>query len=366
MNAGPLRGPAGFGAVHVVVPEGICDPARPSGGNVYDRRVSRGLAGLGWSVWVREVPGCWPSPDAAALAALAAAVSDVADGGVALVDGLIASTAPRVLVPEAARIALVVLVHLPLGAAATVDEPPGAHAREGAVLAAAAAVVTTSGWTRDRLVSRYPLPRDRVHVAQPGADPAEPATATTDGGRLLCVAAVTPLKGQDVLVAALATITDLDWSCVCVGPVDRDDAFADRIGREVKTTGLMDRLQLTGPLHGADLEQAYAARDLLVVASRMETYGMAVTEALARGIPVLATDVGGIREALGTAADGSVPGLLVPPDSPDALAAALRRWLSEPGLRRRLQASAAERRRHLRTWTDASSDISQVLMAVSA
>ena len=58
-------------AVHVVVPEGIDDPARPSGGNAYDRRVCRELASIGWSVDEHAVPGGWPRPDAASCAALA-------------------------------------------------------------------------------------------------------------------------------------------------------------------------------------------------------------------------------------------------------------------------------------------------------
>ena len=48
--------------VHVIVPEGIDDPARPSGGNTYDRRVCRGLAALGWTVHEHAVPGAWPRP----------------------------------------------------------------------------------------------------------------------------------------------------------------------------------------------------------------------------------------------------------------------------------------------------------------
>ncbi len=366
MNTGPLRAPPGPGAVHLIVPEGICDPTRPSGGNLYDLRISGGLAGLGWSVRLREVPGGWPVPDTPALAALSTALADVADGGVVLIDGLIASAAPQVLVPEAARITLVVLVHLPLGTSATAGEPPGARAREGAVLEASAAVMTTSGWTRDRLVATYALRSERVHVAEPGADPAAPATATGEGGRLLSVAAVTPLKGHDVLVAALATITDLRWRCLCVGSLARNRAFADQIGVEVRTMGLTDRLQLTGPLAGAALDGVYAASDLLVVASRMETYGMVVTEALARGIPVVAAAVGGVPEALGIASDGVPPGLLVPPERPDALAAALRRWLGDPDLRQGLRHAAGERRQHLRSWADASADISRVLTAVSA
>ncbi|MGH2895884.1 MAG: glycosyltransferase family 1 protein, partial [Solirubrobacteraceae bacterium] len=93
--------------VHVVVPDGIEDPARPSGGNVYDRHLCRGLATLGWSVHEHAVPGCWPRPDAGSLAALAAVVERIPDGAVVLLDGLVASTAPEVLVPQARRLRLV-------------------------------------------------------------------------------------------------------------------------------------------------------------------------------------------------------------------------------------------------------------------
>ena len=63
------------------------------------------------------------------------------------------------------------------------------------MLSAAAAVVTTSWWTRDRLLERYPLPPDQVHVAEPGVDPAGLAPGTGRGGELLCVAAVTAAQG---------------------------------------------------------------------------------------------------------------------------------------------------------------------------
>ena len=100
-----------------------------------------------------------------------------------------------------------------------------------------------------------------------------------------------------------------------------------------------DRVRLTGPRTGDALDAAYAAADLLVLPSRAETYGMVVTEALARGIPVLAADAGGVPETLGHDPDGHVPGILVPAGDVSALKAALLRWMDEPllrsGLRRR-------------------------------
>jgi glycosyltransferase involved in cell wall biosynthesis len=309
--------------VHFIVPAGLDDPARPSGGNTYDRRVIGGLAALGWTV--REHVGV-------------SAVEALPDGAVAVVDGLIASPAPEVLVPHAARLRLVVLLHMPC-----------ADARERAVLEAASAVVTTSEWTRRRLAELYGLP---AVVAEPGVDAAPLAPGTPAGGALLCVAAITPGKGHDVLLAALEAVADLPWRCTCAGSLDRDPQFAASVRG--------GRADFVGPLVGPALDRAYAAADLLVLPSRAETYGMVVTEALARGIPVVASDVGGVREALRSG------GLLVPPADPAALAAALRRWLTDAALRERLRRAARSRRTELRGWAATAADVAAVLVRAAS
>ncbi|MFG1673694.1 glycosyltransferase family 4 protein [Micromonospora sp. NPDC049282] len=326
-------------AVHVVLPGDIDDPANPSGGNAYDRHVCRGLAALGWTVREHPVPGGWPRPGRREHAALGGLLNGLPDGATVLLDGLVASTVPDVLAPHAARLRLVVLVHLPIE-----DEA------ERRALAAATGVVATSEWTRRRLLERYPLAPDRVAVAPPGVDPAPLAPGTPGGGRLLCVAAVTPVKGHDVLAAALAEVADLDWTCDWIGPLDRDPAFVDRVRRRLTGAGLAARVRLAGPRTGADLADAYADADLLVLPSRRETYGMVVTEALARGVPVLAADTGGLPATLGHAPGGERPGLLAPPDDAAGTAAALRRWLTEPGLRDRLRRAARQRRDTLTGW----------------
>ena len=347
--------------VHVLVPEGINDPARPSGGNAYDRRVCRELGALGWAVHQHAIAGAWPRPGAAGQAALARAVGRIPDGAVVLLDGLIASAAAEALVPHARRLAQVVLVHMPLGHRPPDGEAGAVRAREREVLAAAAAVVTTSAWTRRRLHELYALPADRVHVAEPGVDTAGLAPGTAAGDALLCVAAVTPDKGHDVLLEALATTTDLPWRCACVGSLDRDPAFADGVRRATRTKGLGDRVRFAGPRTGPQLDRAYAAADLLVLASHAETYGMVVTEALARGLPVLAAEVGGVTEALGHGEDGTRPGLLVPAGDPAALGAALRAWLGDAALRGRLRRAARERRASLRAWPATASVLAGVL-----
>jgi glycosyltransferase involved in cell wall biosynthesis len=353
-------------AVHVVVPEGVHDPARPSGGNTYDRRACRGLAALGWAVHEHAVPGAWPRCDAAALTALGRTIRRIPDDAVVLLDGLVASTAPEVLGPQAERLRQVVLVHMPLGHRPRAEEAVAVRAREGEVLAAATAIVTTSAWTRRRLGELYALPADRVHVAEPGVDAAGLVHWSAAGDSLLCVAAVTPDKGHDVLLDGLAAVADLPWHCECVGSLDGAPAFADGIRGRARDSGLDDRVRFRGPLTGEELDRAYAAADLLVLPSCAETYGMVVTEALARGVPVLAAEVGGVGEALGHGEDGARPGLLVPPGDPVALGAALRAWLEDAELRDRLRLAARGRRAKLRPWAATACAVADVLAGVAA
>jgi glycosyltransferase involved in cell wall biosynthesis len=345
-------------AVHFILPNDIDDPAAPSGGNVYDRRVSRGLTALGWAVYERPVRGGWPRPGPSELGALAAVLAAVPQGGLVLLDGLVACAAPEVLRAHEHRLRLVVLVHMPLA-----EEAEELSDGEGRALACAAAVVTTSHWGRRRLLELYHLPSGLVHAVQPGVDAAALATRSPEGSRLLCVAAVARHKGHDLLVGALARIADLRWSCVCVGSLERDAKFVADVRRLAEVSGIGDRVHLVGPCRGSALDTRYAQADLLVCASRTETYGLVVTEALARGIPVLAAEVGGIPEALGRAPDASLPGILARPGDPPAIADALRQWLLGEKIRDELRRSAYDRRATLSGWAVTARLLAGILSA---
>ena len=352
--------------VHVVVPDGVDDPARPSGGNTYDRRLCAGLVARGWEVRVHSVlpeDRCGRTVYTASV--LSEVLTRVSDGSVALLDGLVATDHPEVLRAQAARLRLVVLVHLPLGLGA--PEGGDARAREEAALRAATHVVTTSRWTRGWLLDAYGLDPSQVTVAAPGVEPAPAVTGDEPGRRLLCVGAVIPAKGHDVLLEALARVAEPGWTCELVGSLERDPGFAEHLRGRALELGIADRVRFRGALVGTALDAAYARADLFVTASRGETYGMVVTEALAHGIPVLATRVGGLPEALGhTPGERTRPGMLVPPGDAVALAGAIQQWLGDPRLRRRLRHAAAERRPLLPSWSATSAAVAGVLAEVAA
>ncbi|MEJ2888024.1 glycosyltransferase family 4 protein [Actinomycetospora aeridis] len=321
----------------------VADPALVSGGDVYDARVIDGLRALGRPVRDVQIPGAWPRPDDAARARLDAALAD-GDGPV-LLDGLVACGVPDVVVPHAARRPLAVLVHLPLG-----EEQPDLDAAEGEVLRAAGAVIATSPWTARRLADRVP-----VVVAVPGVDPARPASGTDGAHRLLCLGAVTPTKGQDLLVEALAALREHPWTLDLVGPTGRTPGFVADLRGRIAHHGLAGRVRLPGPRTGGELERIWHATDLLVAPSRVETYGMVVTEAFARGIPVVASAVGGLPD---TVANG---GVLTPPEDVPALVATLHRWFAERPHRDGLRISASSQRCRLTTWTQTSRRVDEAL-----
>ncbi len=351
--------------VHVVVPEGFDSPGRPTGGNIYDRRVCAGLAEAGWEVLVATVAAPWPVPDPAGRADLARIVSAIPDGEMALIDGLIASPTAAQLLPHAGRISMTVLLHMPLATALDTRHDAGAQRSERVVLRAATGVVVTSEWTRQQVLARYEIPVGRVHVARPGVDrvaaPARPVS-----GHLICVGTLGRHKGQDLLVEALAELGDLDWHCLLAGPLDADPDFVDQLRTRIARLGFGQRVRLSGVLTEAELSHAYTTADLLVAPSRSETYGMAVTEALAHGLPVIAAAAGGLPEALGSAADGTRPGCLVPPGDPAALAAAIRDWLGDECHRQRLRAAVRLRRLTLRGWEQTTQEIAIALAAGGA
>ena len=338
--------------LHFVVPDSIDAPARVSGGNVCDRRVRDGLVQQGWTVRMSPV-------DIGAPASVHRALSDVPDGGLVLVDGLVAARAPAAIEVAAERLRIVVLAHMV--AAAFDDADPDDVAGERRALWVARCVIATSEWTRAELMHRNLVPSGRIVVAPPGADDATLATGTASGVSLLSVGVVAPHKGQDTLVEALATLgTQGDWTCTIVGSLDSHPDFADQVERRAADAGIADRIRMAGVLGADDLDMAYRSADLFVAPSRSESYGMAIADALRRGIPVVASSVGGIPQAVST----SRAAVLIPPDHPDLLSSALRRWMLDPALRARLTDEARRDRSLLPRWSDTIDQIAATLASV--
>jgi glycosyltransferase involved in cell wall biosynthesis len=268
------------------------DPEARTGGYAYDRRIAAGLRALGWSVRVHALADSFPTPDRAALDDAAARFASLPDDALVLVDGLAFGALPEIAARAGARLRLVALVHHPLALEAGLDEATRARLRtsETAALAHARAVIATSERTA-RDLEGWGVQRERVVVVEPGTDPAPLARGSghADGVQILCVATLTPRKGHDLLLDALAALRTRAWRLDCVGSAARSPATAAALHAQAVRLGLEPRVGWRGELPDDALAAAFDAADLFVLPSRYEGYGMAAAEALARGLPVVAT-----------------------------------------------------------------------------
>jgi glycosyltransferase involved in cell wall biosynthesis len=341
------------------------DPDTPTGGYHYDRCIVAGLGALGWRVRLRSLHDSFPSPDAKALRHARETLQAIPDDATVLIDGLALGAMPALALQEASRMRLIALVHHPLADETGLSADTAKHLRrqEMQALTAARGVIVTSPYTARRLAD-YWVPRERLRVVVPGVDPRVRGRTTGTGGAapsLICVATVTPRKGHDVLLQALAGMTDLDWRLDCIGDLGRDQTWSARVLALRDALGLSERVCFTGALSDDLVEQHYRRADLAVLATRFEGYGMAISEAVARGLPVVSTRGGAAAETLPAGA-----GVLVPVDDRAALGAALRRLVAEPQERQRLADGAWRAARALPTWHTASIRFAAMVSALSA
>jgi glycosyltransferase involved in cell wall biosynthesis len=329
------------------------DRDAPTGGTVYDQNLITELRALGIAMRLHRLAGPWPEADVSTKANLARALRAQP---ACLVDGILVGTSPEVVASAVeSGHAVTMVVHLPISDELGLD--PARRERYAALEAqavrAASGVVCPSRWCAAELRRRYG--RSDLGVAAPGVTPAPAARGSQHSGlpRLLSLASLTPTKDQVTLVRAFAQLTDLAWLADLVGLDMADQGYAARVRHEIFEVGLADRIRVTGALTGPSLDQRWDAADLLVLPSRVETFGLVVTEALARGIPAIVSAGTGAVEALqqgATLPTDAMPGTAVPPGDPTTLAAVLRRWLTEPTLRRAWRQSALARRGNLPGW----------------
>jgi SAM-dependent methyltransferase len=279
-----------------------------------------------------------------------------------IIDGLAMGALPEVVARHHVRLDITALVHHPLGdeQGLTAAKQAQLHQSEMAALAAVARIIVTSRFTQRRLAILSDEVGGRlapIRVVEPGVAPAPLSEPMADEPlNLLCVATVTPRKGQDILVKALGPLSHLNWQCDCYGSHERDAEFVKKVATLIDEQGLTASLRLHGECTRAELEAAYQRADVLVLPSWYEGYGMVVTEALARGLPVITTTGGALNDTLPDAA-----GLKVPPGNSDALTAALARFMTEPLLRERLREGARQARKHLNDWQAAGERFARML-----
>ena len=341
IGTGPDRPP-----IHLVVP-GPIDTL--TGGFIYDRHMAGALRQAGRLGDLICLEGAYPHPDPGHLQAAALRLAGLCGRGALVIDGLALTALSGHDGAIPGDPVLVALIHHLLG-----DEtgltPEGASAlldAERRAIERAAGCIVTSPSTARRLASLGQC-SDRIRVVIPGLDQPvakPPQDRRSDQPlRLLCVASLSPRKGQDTLLTALARLVDLDWCLELVGGV-RDRDCAAKLHDMTTRLGLSDRVRFCGEVSAEQRDEQYRAADIFVLPSHHEGFGMALSEAMAHGLPIISTLAGAIPETVPQDA-----GALHVPGDAATLAAILRRFLSDAAARQRAGIAARTTARALPSW----------------
>lgn len=345
--------------VQFVIPGDI---GLPTGGYSYDRRVLALLPHSGIEARHLELPGTYPEPTGADLDETAQRIAATPRDDILLIDGLAFGAMPADLIGRFGR-RIVALVHHPLCLEAGLAPERAAALKrlETEALAMARHVVVTSAFTARTLAADFGVTPDRLTVAEPGTDRAQRARGSGDTTlHILAVGSVVPRKAYDVLIAALVPLKTLPWRLDIAGALDRSAPTVQQIEQMIAANGFAGRIRLLGPVDDHRLADLYDRADLFVLASHYEGYGMVLTEALARGLPIVTTTGGAAAD---TVPDGAA--LKVEPGSPRALAWTLGRAIDDRKIRLGLADAAWQAAQHLPRWEDTAARIAAAIKEVA-
>ncbi|MEB4616396.1 glycosyltransferase, partial [Leucobacter sp. M11] len=192
-------------------------------------------------------------------------------------------------------------------------ESPGRRAGEERLARAADLVITVSEAERRTVIDRLAGDPDRVRVVPPGVDPAvfrplsdRERAARAEAARpdarpeVLVIGRLHPLKGIDLAVAALAALPERERPSLGIigAPPPDGDGYLRSLRAAIAAAGMAERTDIAGALTREDLAARIRAADLVVIPSHSETFGLVALEAAASGVPVIARDTGGLREAV--------------------------------------------------------------------
>ena len=334
-----------------------------SGGYGYDRRIIAELRRLGRDVTLLQLGDGFPRPSPAQKAIAQERLLATPTDRPLVIDGLAFGVLPEAALLLHPEWPVVALVHHPLAleSGLTPQEAARLHDSERAALALTRRIVATSRATAQLLAARFDVPSGHIDVIVPGTDRGSFATGSDRAPlRLLSVGAIVPRKGFDLLVEALARLTDLPWHLTIVGDRTRDLQAVARLDAAVAHHRLEDRIENMGAVSSGRLAALYAGANLFVLASHFEGYGMAYAEAIAHGLPVVGTTGGAIPQTVPASAS-----ILVPPGDIDALAQALRELIGNDVRRRALAMGARAEASALPSWADSGAQFARVLESLS-
>lgn len=341
------------------------DLMTPTGGYAYDRRMIEGLESLGWQIQLISLGDGYPFIDLTQRDYARSKLLSLAQGVPMVIDGLALGALPDLASEIASIHPLIALIHHPLAFEYGLTDPEIKHLKqsETQALKHVLGVIANSPATARDLNQHYGINLEKVYVVLPGTDSnhiLEPRTQRNEDDcspiNLLSVGSIIPRKGFHDLIPALEPLIDLPWTLSIAGDISRNAEAYERLITDIKHFHLEDRIHVLGEVSNEELENLYAKADIFVLASLFEGYGMVYAEAMAHGLPIVATTGGAIPDTV-----PEVAGLLVTPGDIPALTLALKKLITDSTYRALLSTGALQASLLQPTWEDATQNFETAL-----
>ncbi|MEI2386283.1 glycosyltransferase family 4 protein [Breoghania sp. JC706] len=333
----------------------------PSGGYEYDRRIMAGLERRGWSLMPLSLGVGFPFAATEVCERALAQLSGLPQAVPVVIDGLALGVLPAAAATLGAGRPLIGLVHHPLALESGLsrETAEGLRTSERHALAGCRGVIVPSPATARVLTADYGVAPAQIVVVRPGTHgtggsgpaPDRRQRTSDDPIRLLAVGSLVPRKGHEILLDALSTMADMPFHLDIAGSPDFDPDCAARIREKARSPALAGRVTLHGVVGREALDALYGQADLFVLATRYEGYGMVFAEAVAHGVPVLATGDGAVAE---TVPEGA--GRVFPAADAAGFRKALRQLLTDAAMREELAAGARRAAARLPDWDTAADE----------
>jgi glycosyltransferase involved in cell wall biosynthesis len=338
--------------VHFIIPGNLNSL---TGGYLYNMQIITGLRQRGHMV---ETPGTswsWKDTDLFETSCRAC-FKGLPKGATVIIDSLALASLQRVIQEFAGKLIFIGLIHLPVsydirsGVHGTLaeDELKSFHQMD--------LVIVTGKFTAE-LLGNAGLDNKKIRLAEPGTEhfPRKKAYRPVPSN-LICIANYSAVKAQDILVRALAGLRDRDWTAHLYGDTDHDKEYTAVLTSLIRDLKLEQRIRMHGIVERNQVSTVLLDADLFVMPSLFESYGMAITEALAHGIPVVSTSAGNIPY---TIPDGM--GVLTEPSNEESLSTALRMLFDDPVQYSGLCSAAAQYYLHARSWDEAADEFEKII-----
>jgi glycosyltransferase involved in cell wall biosynthesis len=312
--------------------------------------MAEGLRALGHEVRVVELDGRLPDPDQASIYAARTTWAGLAADSVRLIDGMALQAFGGLPLHQ-----VTALVHHPASLETGLPDEAGHRLRatDVAMFQELPRLVVTSDQTAQRLIRDFGAHGERIKVIIPGIDDL-PRSAGSPGPscNILSVGALIPRKGHNVLLRVLSRLFDLDWTLTIAGSADRDPVHAATLRALAEELQIVRRVRFVGDVS----EALWTNADLFALTSYFEGYGVAIAEAMRRGLAVAVTNVGAVPTLVTPEA-----GVVCAPGDVEQLSKAMRRLIFDRPLLRYMADAAWRCGQSLPSWNEQASLLATVL-----